>query len=60
MTPEEITEGLKGVKSWEDATPLQRGSFALDMKDRQFGHGPLTQAWLWFLSGWRAAINQTI
>lgn len=58
MTPEEITESLRGVKSWEEAHPLQRGSFALEMSDRQFGKGPLLQAWLWFLDGWRACRAQ--
>lgn len=60
MTVEEITDGLKDVQSWQNATSLQRGSFALEMKDRNYGRGPLTAAWLWFLSGWRQAINQAI
>jgi hypothetical protein len=58
MTVEEMCEKLKDVKSWQEASSRQRGSFGLEMNGRQYGQGPLIQAWLWFASGWNAAITQ--
>jgi len=58
MTVEQLCEGLKDVKSWQEATSQQRGAFGLEMADRQYGRSPLTAAWCWFLTGWSAANSQ--
>lgn len=53
MTPQEIAATLKDTKSWHEASSHQRGAFAHEMKDRQYGWDALTQAWGWFLVGWQ-------
>lgn len=54
MTPQEIAAVLKDTVSWHQAEPHCRGAFAVEMRNRQYGHDALTQAWGWFLAGWNA------
>lgn len=54
MTEAEITSILQGTPSWGKATSSERHAFVSEMVGRQYGHGALTSAWAWFMSGWRA------
>lgn len=52
MTSEDILQVLKESGSWKAADAATRNAFYGQMKNKQYGIGPLTQAWEWFWAGW--------
>lgn len=58
MNMSEIDSVLKDVASWGSASKDVRDAFAGQMKGRQYGRPALTDAWVWFLSGWNTADSQ--
>lgn len=49
-----IYASLRAVPSWEEAATTARLAFVEEMRGREYGHEPLLDAWLWFVSGWNA------
>lgn len=46
---------LRDCKSWQHATFASRKMFIKEMRGRQYGWDALTDAWNWFLTGWKAS-----
>lgn len=61
-TPERERENQKLYAFWLDpiiAPDEAKQAFLRAMKGREFGYGPLTNAFAWFLNGWSCSKNQS-
>jgi hypothetical protein len=57
MKREEIDEILKDCEPWKKAASWQKRAFTERMANRQYGRGPLTAAWWWYIMGVEDALR---
>jgi hypothetical protein len=60
MRTRQINSIMKGSKLWENCTSECKWVFIKHMRGVQYGMDALTQAFVWFMCGWRAADIQRL